>query len=41
MLFADAQIFFLQGPAGMDPLQAGIRLIAFGLGNMIFSFAAG
>ena len=34
-------IFFLQGPFGMDPLQAGINLIPFGIGIMVAGFAAG
>lgn len=34
-------IFYLQGPHGMDPLQAGIRLIPYGVGVMIAGFAAG
>ena len=34
-------IFFLQGPYGMDPLQAGINLIPYGVGIMVAGFSAG
>jgi len=34
-------IFYLQGPKGMDPLEAGITLIPFGIGIMVAGFAGG
>ena len=34
-------IFFLQGPFGLDPLQAGINLIPYGVGIMVAGFSAG
>ena len=34
-------IFFLQGPLGLDPLQAGTDLIPFGIGIMVGGFVSG
>lgn len=34
-------IFFLQGPLGLDPLQAGTDLIPFGIGIMAGGFVSG
>ena len=34
-------IFYLQGPIGMNPLQAGVALVPFGIGVMVAGFASG